>query len=84
MALLGTINELWRYPIKSMCGERVDSCSLSPRGVVGDRVWAVRDSQTGKIGSAKQIPALLMCSSKYIEEPTHEAIAHASITFPDG
>jgi len=84
MATLGTINQIWRYPFKSMCGEYIDSCPITPMGVAGDRVWAVRDAQTGKLGSGKRLPALMMCSSKYLEEPSPDTITHAAITFPDG
>lgn len=48
------ITELWRYPIKSMGGERVDSLELRASAIVGDRRWAVRNAETGKIASAKR------------------------------
>lgn len=46
------IAELWRYPIKSIAGHRVDALELDARGVVGDRQFAVVD-QDGKFGSGK-------------------------------
>lgn len=49
-----SIAELWRYPIKSMGGERVESLELRTSAVVGDRQWAVRCTETGKIASAKR------------------------------
>ncbi|MCY3910468.1 MAG: MOSC domain-containing protein [bacterium] len=49
-----SIAELWRYPVKSMGGERVESLELRTSAVVGDRRWAVRNSETGKIASAKR------------------------------
>lgn len=49
-----SIAELWRYPIKSMGGERVESLELRTSAVVGDRRWAVRSIETGKIASAKR------------------------------
>ncbi|MDE0580988.1 MAG: MOSC domain-containing protein [bacterium] len=49
-----SITELWRYPVKSMGGERVESLELRTSAVVGDRQWAVRNSETGKIASAKR------------------------------
>lgn len=45
---------MWRYPIKSMGGERVDSLELRVSAIVGDRRWAVRNIETGKIASAKR------------------------------
>lgn len=49
-----SISELWRYPVKSMGGERVDSLELRTSAIVGDRQWAVRSIETGKIASAKR------------------------------
>ncbi len=49
-----SIAELWRYPIKSMGGERVAGLELSVSAIVGDRRWAVRSIETGKIASAKR------------------------------
>ncbi len=48
------VSELWRYPVKSMGGERVESLELRTSAVVGDRRWAVRNIETGKIASAKR------------------------------
>lgn len=49
-----SIAELWRYPVKSMGGERVESLELRTSAVVGDRRWAVRSIETGKVASAKR------------------------------
>ncbi len=49
-----SIAELWRYPVKSMGGERVESLELRVSAIVGDRRWAVRNIETGKIASAKR------------------------------
>ena len=35
--LVGTVDELWRFPVKSMLGEELDAADLSQRGVAGDR-----------------------------------------------
>jgi hypothetical protein len=48
----GTVQELWRYPVKSMRGERCERVWLDQRGVLGDRLYAVRD-EAGKFGSGK-------------------------------
>jgi len=68
--VLGVVERLWRYPIKSTGGERVDRVAVEPRGLAGDRLWAVRDS-AGKLGSGKntrrfrRMPGLLNLSSRY-------------------
>lgn len=46
------VAEIWRYPVKSMLGEPLDSVELTSRGVAGDRRYAVRDA-SGKLGSGK-------------------------------
>jgi hypothetical protein len=55
--------ELWRYPVKSMGGERVDAAAIGDRGLHGDRLWAVRDEERGVLTNAKRFPALLACAT---------------------
>ncbi|MDQ1741003.1 MAG: uncharacterized protein QOE53_2655 [Pseudonocardiales bacterium] len=49
---VGAVSLLARYPVKSMRGEQLDRVEIEPRGVVGDRQWAVYTSDGG-IGSGK-------------------------------
>jgi hypothetical protein len=49
---LGRIAALWRYPVKSMRGEALPSLAIDERGVVGDRYFALKDSE-GRLGSGK-------------------------------
>ncbi len=82
------ISELWRYPVKSMQGERVDAADVTDRGLAGDRAYAVVDCATGKVGSAKHPRlwgALLQCNARYLGTPSAtEPIPPVSITLPDG
>ncbi len=57
--LLGTVRQIWRYPVKSMGGERVDAAEVTGNGLAGDRCWAVLDGVTREICSAKRWPELL-------------------------
>lgn len=50
---MSAIDQLWRYPVKSMAGERVASITVDDRGLQGDRAWAVVDEETGLVASAK-------------------------------
>jgi len=50
--------EIWRYPVKSMAGERLESVSLSPAGIEGDRVVQVQNSQRRTVTSRTH-PGLL-------------------------
>jgi uncharacterized protein YcbX len=69
---VGTIRELWRFPVKSMLGERLDAADLSEGGIVGDRAHALVDRETGKVASAKHPklwPNLLACRAAFVEPP---------------
>jgi uncharacterized protein len=83
-----TVAELWRYPVKSMRGERVEACDAAHAGFTGDRAYAVVDAATHKVGSAKHPRlwgALLQCRARYLGEPGAGAPpAPVSITLPEG
>jgi uncharacterized protein YcbX len=51
--------EIWRYPVKSMAGERLASADLGPDGIPGDRVVHVADAR-GRIVTARSRPRLLL------------------------
>jgi uncharacterized protein YcbX len=79
---VATVAELWRFPVKSMQGERVDAVDVTEAGVAGDRTWAVVDVESGKVGSAKHPRlwgALLQCRAT-----TRGDGPHADIALPDG
>lgn len=82
---VGRVAEVWRYPFKSMVGERVARVDVGPKGVIGDRGWAVRDEVAGEVRGAKKLPGLLRCRARYLEEPSHERPTPAvEVTLPDG
>ena len=69
---VGTIGQLWRFPVKSMQGEQLDTADVSAAGLAGDRAYAVLDLQTGKVASAthpKLWPGLLASRASLIESP---------------
>jgi uncharacterized protein YcbX len=72
------VSQLWRYPVKSMLGGRVDSIDLDELGIVDDRRWAVRDLERGGIRGAKKIAALMRLAASDIAD------GHVEITLPDG
>jgi uncharacterized protein YcbX len=82
MSLL--VEQVWRYPIKSMGGERLDMSFADDRGLLGDRVWAVQDD-AGKLGSGKnstrftRLLGLLDLTSHY-----DDAAEPPIVTAPDG
>lgn len=83
--LVGEVSELWRYPVKSMRGDRVSSAEVTERwGFPGDRGWALRDEQASEIRGAKRINSLLQFHARYLEEPVADVTPPVEITFPDG
>ena len=81
---IGKVQEVWRYPVKSMAGEKVTECSIRSLGIPGDRGWAIRDETAREITNGKRIPLLMQCAARYQEEPTNERIPHVDISLPDG
>ncbi|MCC6765575.1 MAG: MOSC domain-containing protein [Deltaproteobacteria bacterium] len=81
---VGRIEDIRRYPVKSMGGEQLATTALGARGIPGDRAWAVRDEVNGGIRGAKKIPGLMRLAAAYPEPPPAEGSSPAVITFPDG
>ena len=88
MKPVGRVLELWRHPVKSMMGERIDTSHVSERGLAGDRAYALFDVETGKVVSAKRPRfwgQMLEFRPRFETEPTPEQPMPAvSITLPDG
>lgn len=84
----GRVTSIWRYPVKSMAGERVESGDFGELGLHADRTWAVRDVESDATTSAKRLPGLLWCTARYAAPPPPEAgPGHAPeviIGLPDG
>jgi len=68
---------LWRYPVKSLQGEQLESAGFEADGLVGDRRWGIRDLRTGRILTARRRPELLGAAASYDGELP-------LITLPDG
>ena len=49
MTFFGTISEIWRYPVSSVGGERLDAAELDAGGLRGDRTWGVVDLRDGSV-----------------------------------
>lgn len=81
---VGTIDELWRYPVKSMRGTTVNEIFITEHGALGDRAWALRDVESGRIASAKKFPRLLEFRATYEDEPMRDKPGRVRIETPDG
>jgi uncharacterized protein YcbX len=87
-AAIGKVVSLWRYPVKSMLGEELNSSYVTERGLVGDRTYALVDEETGKVASAKnprKWEKLFDFRSAFIDIPqVAQNIPPVRITLPDG
>ena len=48
MAIVGKVESLWRYPVKSMRGEELDEMFAGYGGIYGDRLFAFASSASPK------------------------------------
>jgi uncharacterized protein len=80
---IGVVSALFRYPVKSMLGEKPAELELTINGTLGDRAWAVREA-SGRIATAKKWPAMLGFRASYDSPPRSEDLAPVTVTFPDG
>jgi uncharacterized protein YcbX len=53
------VTQLWRYPVKSAAGERLDTARVGELGIDGDRQWGVVDLDSGLVLTARRCPELL-------------------------
>src|SRR5690349_21799012 len=70
--------ELWRFPVKSLGGERLDEALVAEQGLEGDRRFAIFDLETGYGLTARRTPELLYASARLTPD------GDAEITLPDG
>lgn len=84
---VGAISGIWRFPVKSMKGERIDEADATERGLVGDRAFALIDTESGKVVSAKSVrhfPNLFDYHAAYVEPPqAGQELPAVRITLPD-
>lgn len=52
------VAQIWRYPVKSMAGEQLQSALLTPLGIAGDRVVHV-ENERGRFVTSRTHPRLL-------------------------
>lgn len=75
---ISSVAELWRYPVKSLLGERLASLDLVADGVAGDRMWGIQDLADSRILTARREPRLLFAASRVGSDGL------PVITLPDG
>jgi uncharacterized protein len=78
--VVGTVQEIGRFPVKSMQGESPTSAAVGTDGLVGDRTHGLLDVASGKLASAKD-PRVW---AQLLEYRATLAGADIALTLPDG
>lgn len=81
MNYVGRVLEVWRYPVSSIGGELVESLETSPDGVVGDRLFALFERDTGVPAAPEKEPRWRSALFLRCERSTE---GQPCIRFPDG
>src|SRR5947207_7179819 len=85
---LGSVASLWRYPVKSMLGEELQSVAVTELGLAGDRAYGLVDLADGKVATAKnprKWPGLFDFAAALVASPRPYAPWPAvRVTLPDG
>ena len=88
MPIVGSVAELWRFPVKSMKGEQLQEVTVTEQGVLGDRAYALIDAETGKVVSAKSVklfPNILACQAAFVAPSRAEGeLPPVRIDLPNG
>lgn len=71
------ITRLYRYPVKSMQGERLEVAAVGDRGIEGDRSHAIVDDTSGVVLTGRLDPPLLFARGVLDD-------GHATVVLPDG
>jgi uncharacterized protein len=84
----GSVTSLWRYPVKSMLGEEMDSAQVVWSGFYGNRCYALVDAETSRLVSAKN-PAkwgrMFECRSRVLDGASGgPGLPMVRITLPEG
>ena len=82
-----TVSTVWRYAVKSMLGEELNSSEITNLGILGDRAFALVDAETGQVVSAKnpkKWPDFFAYRAAYVEPPEVGKLPAVWITLPSG
>ncbi len=80
MEQVGVVEELRRYPVKSMLGEVVEEARFTERGLEGDRAYGLFDPETKKVISVKR-PARWGRLFEFTAATDSDGVL---VAFPDG
>lgn len=77
------VTELWRYPVKSLGGERLETSRIGQFGLPGDRAYGILDVTTGKVLTARREPRLLLAEASWHDGEV-EIVADGEVLDTDG
>jgi uncharacterized protein len=77
------VAQLWRYPVKSLGGERLDRAQVGEHGVEGDRQWALFDVATGFGLTARRVPELLLAGARCTGDGVEVLLPDGTVTADD-
>jgi uncharacterized protein YcbX len=85
---IGTVAEIWRYPVQSMRGEALAAAAIAESGVVGDRRYGVVDPEMGMVISSAQGRRKwrdsVTLAARYLDAPSNGSVAPSvEILLPD-
>lgn len=61
------IEEIWRFPVKSLGGESIDSSQVDERGIEGDRAWGLYDPAADRVLTARREAKLLFLWARLVD-----------------
>ncbi len=67
------LTELWRYPVKSMRGNRHPALPIGARGFVGDRHWMLVGPD-GRFLTQRQLPRMALINTRLESKSGHEEL----------
>lgn len=84
---IGYISEIYRYPVKSFAGERLEHAKIESYGLYGDRSHAfIDETKEGwdQYVTARHIPSMIGYKTKFMGEGSQDEFPKVVITSPDG
>jgi hypothetical protein len=86
---VGSVKQIWSYPVKSLGGDILDEALVDEFGVIGDRNWSLVDTDTGDLASGKSVPQLMKLQARCqqgspLSRVHAEDVPDVEVVFPDG
>ncbi len=61
------VEEIWRFPVKSLGGETLTSATVDEHGIEGDRAWGLYDPAADRVLTARREPTLLFLRARLVD-----------------